>query len=311
MAFLFLVSDNFKLAPLFESKRQVVLSFLREMGFLEQDSDVVKLQAGCRYGHIFSFDKLNIKKEQVREVRLKLKEFLSKLDLECDVLLLSKIPSLKERGILIMDMDMTTVQIEGIDEIARVLGVYDEVAAITANAMQGHLDFASSLKLRVAKLKSQESASLVLNQVKSIMQRTQGLEVLLPMLKSRSWVRGIASGGFTQLISEIDKEYGLEVIKANTLEIIDDKFTGKVVGEIVDAKGKRQALLQALADFKINTLQSIVIGDGANDLQMIKEASLGIAYHAKPKVVQEAEYALSYSNLAAVWLLLELNHQIA
>ena len=220
-----------------------------------------------------------------------------------DVLYAPRFVHLSRPGAIIMDMDMTSVTIEGIDEIARSLGVYEEVAAITSMAMHGKADFATSLTRRVALL--QGGSASVLEEVKARMHETPGLNCLLTTLKAHGFKCAIASGGFTQLISVLEHKYQLDLVRANTLEIVDGKFTGKVVGPIIDAKGKAQALADLQARFNIAPEQTIALGDGANDLLMIEAASLGIAYHAKPKVVAQAPHALTYCDLSAVALLLE------
>lgn len=222
---------------------------------------------------------------------------------DCLVLDEKSAPDLNQPGCLVMDMDMSAVTIEGIDEIARALHVYEQVAAITHAAMHGNLDFASSLRKRVSLLAGGDAS--VIEKVKTIMHETPGLEVLMQTLTSHGWKKGIASGGFVQLICVLEQKYGLDMVRANCLDIDDSNhFTGKVRGTIVDADGKKAALEELCADNAIPLQQSIVIGDGANDLKMIKIAGLGLAYHAKPKVQQEAPYKLNYSDLKAVAALL-------
>lgn len=221
-----------------------------------------------------------------------------------DVLLIRELPLLSQQGVLVMDMDMTAVQIEGIDEIARRVGVYEEVAAVTSRAMHGELDFAASLQERVSKLKSAKSATAILNAVKEVMTETPGLDSLLSLTYGK-WQRGIASGGFTQLIGVLKERYHLEMVAANTLEIAEDRFTGRVASAIVDATGKLHAVINLMVDTGTPVSQCVVLGDGANDLPMLKAAGLGIAYHAKPKVVAEAPCALNMSDLRAVSLLLK------
>ena len=222
-----------------------------------------------------------------------------------DVFAATSFPTLKEKGEICLDMDMTSVQIEGIDEIARRLGVYDKVSEITSKAMHGGLDFAQSLTLRVAMLKDGDAS--VIEDVKSIMKETDGLDVLMQTVSSHNWVKGICSGGFEQLICVLDKKYSLDMVCANSLEIKDGKLTGKVDKRIVDATVKREGVLDLQQKSNVESSQIIVLGDGANDLKMIEAASLGIAYHAKPLVQQTAPFCINHSDLSAVALLLELN----
>lgn len=214
-------------------------------------------------------------------------------------------------GALVMDMDMTTVQIEGIDEIARRVGVYEEVSAVTEEAMRGNLEFAESLRRRVSLLKGGD-AEAILNEVRSIMPETPGLKQLLEfcgMLRQES--KGnfkvcIASGGFHDLISVIDERYGLDEIRANRLGIENGKFTGEVDGDIVDGAAKA-SLVRDLKAAGIPKKNIIVLGDGANDIPMMSEAGLGIAYRAKPKVQLKMLNCLNVGNLSAVKYLLLLS----
>ena len=237
------------------------------------------------------------------ELKECLREAVCQKLFDFDVIMVQSVPSLKTPGVLVMDMDMTSVQIEGIDEIARCLNVYDKVAAITGEAMHGRLDFASSLKKRVSLLKGGDA--LVLEKVKSIMHETEGYGILVKGLKEKGWKVGIASGGFVQLINVLKDKYDLDMVRANSLEIKDGKFTGFVEGEIVDALKKKDALADLMTEASVPKEQSIAIGDGANDLLMMNAASLGIAYHAKPKVQAEALACLNYSDLSTVLLMLK------
>ncbi len=229
-------------------------------------------------------------------------------DLGFDLIAAPSFPTLKRPGAIALDMDMTSVQIEGIDEIARRVGVYDEVAAITAGAMRGGLDFATSLRKRVAMLKGGRAS--VIDDVKKIMTETDGLDALMRAADQGSWKKGICSGGFTQLICVLERKYGLDMVRANTLGIEDGALTGEVVGAITDAKAKAQGVRDLIAMAGADQKNSIVLGDGANDLMMIDEAGLGIAYHAKPLVRQKAPAALNHSDLTAVALLLTLSSEI-
>ena len=222
-----------------------------------------------------------------------------------DVFASNSFPTLKEKGETCLDMDMTSVQIEGIDEIARRLNVFDKVSEITSKAMHGGLDFAQSLTLRVSMLKDGNAS--VIEDVKKIMRETDGLDVLMQTVSKASWVKGICSGGFEQLICVLEKKYNLDMVCANSLEIKDGKLTGKVDKRIVDAEVKKEGVRKLQQEHNIKDSQIIVLGDGANDLKMIEVAALGIAYHAKPLVQKTAPFSINYSDLTAVALLLELN----
>ena len=222
-----------------------------------------------------------------------------------DVFASNSFPTLKEKGEICLDMDMTSVQIEGIDEIARRLNVFDKVSEITSKAMHGGLDFAQSLTLRVSMLKDGNAS--VIEDVKKIMRETDGLDILMQTVSKASWVKGICSGGFEQLICVLEKKYNLDMVCANSLEIKDGKLTGKVDKRIVDAEVKKEGVRKLQQEHNIKDSQIIVLGDGANDLKMIEVAALGIAYHAKPLVQNTAPFSINYSDLTAVALLLELN----
>ena len=222
-----------------------------------------------------------------------------------DVFASNSFPTLKEKGEICLDMDMTSVQVERIDEIARRLNVFDKVSEITSKAMHGGLDFAQSLTLRVSMLKDGNAS--VIEDVKKIMRETDGLDVLMQTVSKASWVKGICSGGFEQLICVLEKKYNLDMVCANSLEIVDGKLTGKVDKRIVDAEVKKEGVRKLQQEHNIKDSQIIVLGDGANDLKMIEVAALGIAYHAKPLVQKTAPFSINYSDLTAVALLLELN----
>ncbi len=254
------------------------------------------------------------------EIEAKLKEqaLQNKLPAVCDLLFSEDFPCFSEAdvrcGAVVMDMDMTTVQIEGIDEIARKLGVFDEVAAITHDAMHGKLDFSQSLRRRVALLKGGDAAA-TLAAVKKIMRETDGLNVLLPycneLKSSHNFKTCIASGGFHELICVIDEKYGLSHIAANRLSVdADGKFTGEVDGPIVDGNAKAQLVRDLKEQDGVPQERIIVIGDGANDLLMMQEGGLGIAYHAKPTVQEKARNVLNYGNLSAVAHLLQMRAQL-
>lgn len=239
--------------------------------------------------------------------------------LPCDLLFSEDFPCFSDSdlraGALVMDMDMTTVQIEGIDELARCLGVFDAVSAITHEAMHGKLDFSQSLRRRVALLKGGDATEL-LSHVKQIMNETSGLKELFEycngLKQSHGFKTCIASGGFHELISVIKDKYGLDYIAANRLKVGDDnKFTGEVDGPIVDGQAKAN-LVRMLKGEKQKILQEriIVLGDGANDLLMMSEGGLGIAYHAKPTVQQRARNVLNRGDLRAVAALLRLRAQV-
>ncbi|MDX8392452.1 MAG: phosphoserine phosphatase SerB [Mariprofundaceae bacterium] len=205
-------------------------------------------------------------------------------------------PTLTAPGLLFMDMDSTLIQCECIDEIAGFLGIKAQISAITERAMRGELDFAASLTERVQLLAGLDAA--VLDRVyDECIELTDGAEMLIHTLKQHGWRVGLVSGGFTHFTDKLKLRLGLDFTLSNVLEIRDAKLTGAVLGHIVDAKAKKQALLTQAAAWRIPMLQTIAIGDGANDLPMIHAAGLGIAFHAKPQVIAEAPYAINDGGL--------------
>ncbi|HED3890881.1 TPA: phosphoserine phosphatase [Morganella morganii] len=219
-------------------------------------------------------------------------------EFQMDVVPLGNIPKLRSPGLLMMDMDSTAIQIECIDEIARLAGVGDEVAEVTERAMQGELDFSESLKARVGLLAGADAA--ILQQVLDTLPLMPGLTSLVRKLQAMDWHVAIASGGFTFYANHLKDSLRLIAVYANQLEIKDGKLTGKVKGPLVDAKYKAQALVKLAEFLNIPLEQTVAIGDGANDLKMLKKAGLGIAFHAKPKVYARAKVAIRHADLMGV-----------
>lgn len=219
-------------------------------------------------------------------------------EFQMDVVPLGNIPKLRSPGLLMMDMDSTAIQIECIDEIARLAGVGDEVAEVTERAMQGELDFSESLKARVGLLAGADAA--ILQQVLDTLPLMPGLTSLVRKLQAMDWHVAIASGGFTFYANHLKDSLRLIAVYANQLEIKDGKLTGKVKGPVVDAKYKAQALVKLAEFLNIPLEQTVAIGDGANDLKMLKKAGLGIAFHAKPKVYARAKVAIRQADLMGV-----------
>ncbi|HCU1241426.1 TPA: phosphoserine phosphatase [Morganella morganii] len=219
-------------------------------------------------------------------------------EFQMDVVPLGNIPKLRSPGLLMMDMNSTAIQIECIDEIARLAGVGDEVAEVTERAMQGELDFSESLKARVGLLAGADAA--ILQQVLDTLPLMPGLTSLVRKLQAMDWHVAIASGGFTFYANHLKDSLRLIAVYANQLEIKDGKLTGKVKGPVVDAKYKAQALVKLAEFLNIPLEQTVAIGDGANDLKMLKKAGLGIAFHAKPKVYARAKVAIRHADLMGV-----------
>lgn len=222
--------------------------------------------------------------------------------IKCDISTLDIHPQLNQTGLLVMDMDSTAIKIECIDEIAKLAGCGELVSSITASAMRGELDFEQSLRKRVATLKN--SPESILQKVRQNLPLMEGVEILINQLKKANWKIAIASGGFDYFADYLKQEYQLDATFSNTLEIINNKLTGNILGEVVDANVKAKALQNLANQFNIPENQWVAVGDGANDLPMLKTASLGIALHAKPKVQEQAQFVINFGDLSAIALLL-------
>lgn len=223
-------------------------------------------------------------------------------DAGLDVVPLGKIPHLRSPGLLVMDMDSTAIQIECIDEIAKLAGTGDMVAEVTERAMRGELDFTASLRQRVGTLKGADAN--ILQQVREKLPLMPGLTQLVLKLESLGWKVAIASGGFTFFADYLRDKLHLTAAVANQLEIMAGKLTGEVIGDIVDAQYKANTLKKLAEQYQIHHAQTVAIGDGANDLPMIKAAGLGIAFHAKPKVNEKSEVTIRHADLMGVFCIL-------
>ena len=209
----------------------------------------------------------------------------------------------RNRRLICFDMDSTLIQTEVIDELARKAGVYDQVSAITASAMRGEIDFQESFKRRVGLLKGLDIS--VMKEIAENLPLTEGAERLFKVLKKSGYKTAILSGGFNYFGNYLKQKLGIDYVFANELEVGDDgKLTGRHVGDIVD--GAKKAELLRLLAFKedIHLEQCIAVGDGANDLPMIQEAGLGIAFHAKPKVKATAQHSISQNGLDTILYLI-------
>ncbi len=203
---------------------------------------------------------------------------------------------LSDFGLLVMDMDSTLISIECIDEIADMQGLKPQVAAITEAAMHGEIDFAESLRRRVALLAGLEES--VLQRVyDERLQLNPGAEMLLATLKQHGIKTLLVSGGFVFFTKRLRDRLGLDFAHANELEIVNGKLTGEVSGKIMDAQGKADWLNRIRVELELKPEQVIAMGDGANDLKMMAQAGVSIAYHAKPVVRAEASYALNFVGL--------------
>ena len=208
----------------------------------------------------------------------------------------------RSKRLIVMDMDSTLIRIEVIDELARAYGVYDQVSAITKRAMQGEMDYDQSLRERVALLRGLDAG--VLHQLADNLPLTEGAETMLRVLKRLGYRTAVISGGFSVAAEALQKRLGIDRAWSNVLEIEDGKLTGRVLGQIVNARRKAEILEQFAKAEGVPLDQVIAIGDGANDLFMLQKAGHGIAFHAKPKLREAAHTAISGGGLDAILYLL-------
>ena len=206
---------------------------------------------------------------------------------------------LADFGLMVMDMDSTLIAIECIDEVAAMQGLKPQVAAITEAAMRGEMEFAESLRRRVALLAGLDEHALQ-RVYDEYLRLSPGAETMLEALKARGIKTLLVSGGFVFFTERLKVRLGLDYAHANTLEIVNGKLTGKVLGKILDAQGKADWLVKIREELTLKPEQVIAMGDGANDLKMMAQAGISIAYHAKPVVRAQATYALNFVGLDGV-----------
>lgn len=204
----------------------------------------------------------------------------------------------RSKRLIVLDVDSTLVRGEVIDELAARAGRAAEVARITSAAMNGELDFAESLRARVAVLAGLPVE--VLDEVREHLVLTPGARTLIRTLQRLGFRCGVVSGGFTQITEPLAATLGLDFSAANTLEVVDGRLTGGLVGEIIDRPGKARALARFAEQYGIPLEQTVAVGDGANDLDMLNTAGLGIAFNATPFVREQAHTALNQPYLDAV-----------
>ncbi|MCO4762049.1 MAG: phosphoserine phosphatase SerB [Myxococcales bacterium] len=208
----------------------------------------------------------------------------------------------RSKRLVVMDMDSTLIQQEVIDEIARIHGVYDEVAQVTERAMRGEIPFGSALEERVKLLAGAPES--VFEDVLAVIELTPGAEHFVQVLQGLGYKTAVVSGGFIQVAEPLARSLGLDYAFANQLEVSNGKLTGRLIGPVVD-KQRKGDLLESMAQTeRISLEQVIAIGDGANDLEMLDRAGLGIAFNAKRVVQEKADTAINQHDLSAVLYLL-------
>ncbi|MDG6773468.1 phosphoserine phosphatase SerB [Thiomicrorhabdus sp. ZW0627] len=219
--------------------------------------------------------------------------------LELDINVLPDNFDSKKVKLVISDMDSTLISIECVDEIADFINVKPQVSAITEAAMRGELNFEESLTERVALLKGLDTSALQ-HVYDERLTLNPGAETWIEGLKEQDIKFALVSGGFTFFTQRLQDRLGIDFTRANTLEKAEHKLTGKVVGDIVGAQAKADFLIELCQQMEILMSQTIAVGDGANDLMMMKEAGLSVAYHAKPAVQEQADTAINYRGLDAI-----------
>ncbi|MFG2190903.1 phosphoserine phosphatase SerB [Streptomyces sp. NPDC048639] len=224
-----------------------------------------------------------------------------------DVAVVSSGLQRRAQRLVVMDVDSTLIQDEVIELFAEHAGAGAEVAAVTAAAMRGELDFEQSLHARVKLLAGLDTS--VVDKVRAEVRLTPGARTLIRTLKRLGYQVGVVSGGFTQVTDDLKERLGLDFASANTLEVVDGKLTGRVIGEVVDRAGKARLLRRFAAEAGVPLAQTVAIGDGANDLDMLNAAGLGVAFNAKPVVREAAHTAVNVPFLDTVLYLLGITRE--
>lgn len=208
----------------------------------------------------------------------------------------------RAKRLVVFDVDSTLVRGEVIEMLAEQAGCLEQVRAITDAAMHGELDFEASLRRRTALLAGLPATALA--EVAAKLELTPGARTTVRTLKRLGFRLGVVSGGFTAVVQPLADSFGMDRVAANDLEIVDGRLTGKVIGDIVDRAGKAAALRRFAEEFDVSLAQCVAVGDGANDIDMLSAAGLGVAFNAKPALLKVADTALSHPYLDAVLFVL-------
>lgn len=226
---------------------------------------------------------------------------LAPLAATCDIAVQSS--DSRRKMLLVSDMDSTMITVECIDELADYAGIKPQIAAITERAMAGELDFAEALKARVALLAGLDE-SVIATCLAERVRPMPGAEALVRTMSGWGAHCVLVSGGFTSFTGPVAQMIGLSEVHANVLEIVEGRLTGKLIGDIVDAAGKRSVLLAAAKANGLRLDQVLAVGDGANDLPMIKAAvggeGLGVGYHPRPMLAESANFSVRHGDLTAL-----------
>lgn len=200
--------------------------------------------------------------------------------------------------LIVLDVDSTLITSEVIEMIAARAGTEAEVAAVTEAAMRGEIDFAASLRQRVATLAGVPDT--VFADVVDEVRFTPGAEQLVSTLQARGWTAALVSGGFAEIVAPLAARIGITLFRANRLEVADGRLTGRTEGPVIDRAAKARTLLEYCEQLGVDPADAVAVGDGANDLDMMAAAGLGIAFNAKPVVQQQADAAVNEPSLLAV-----------
>jgi phosphoserine phosphatase len=246
---------------------------------------------------------LNISNELIKQVRSRLATVASSHSIDLAVELGGKARTSKR--LVLMDMDSTFIQQEVIDLLARHSGHVEAVSSITQRAMRGEIDFKQALAERVLLLKGQDVS--IFDVVRKELTLTTGVEKLISQLHRNGHKVGVVSGGFLDVIEPLLQSLKIDFYRANKLEINDNKLTGRLLEPVIDGHAKLIALEDFALKYGIELKHTIAIGDGANDIEMIQAAGLGIAFRAKPKVQAAADTTLNYEDLSSVLLLMGIS----
>ncbi len=206
---------------------------------------------------------------------------------------------LEDLRLLAIDMDSTLVTVETIDEMGDLLGIKDRIAAVTAQAMRGEIDYAESLRRRVALLAGLEEAALE-HIAADRMALSPGAEMLIGSCRGRGIRTLLVSGGFSAFTERLKARLGIDEALSNTIEIVNGRLTGRVLGEIVDGAVKARKFREVMRSLGAARAQTVAIGDGANDIPVLAEAGVSVAWRAKPVVRERATHALDYAGLDGV-----------